>query len=144
MEISQKKFGGGKIRMKNDRVRNDSVKNGSVKSSLVKSDSVKNARIKFDSVRKASVIKASVSRYRKLVELFMAALMIWSLCQIYGWVMFYRMQPASGMVCWGILVYELLFLVSCFGMVLLSGKLTFRKSYGTLTFRKSCEEVQKL
>ena len=130
--------------MKNDRVRNDSVKNGSVKSSLVKSDSVKNARIKFDSVRKASVIKASVSRYRKLVELFMAALMIWSLCQIYGWVMFYRMQPASGMVCWGILVYELLFLVSWFGMVLLSGKLTFRKSYGTLTFRKSCEEVQKL
>ena len=120
------------------------MKNGSVKSSLVKSDSVKNARIKFDSVRKASVIKASVSRYRKLVELFMAALMIWSLCQIYGWVMFYRMQPASGMVCWGILVYELLFLVSCFGMVLLSGKLTFRKSYGTLTFRKSCEEVQKL
>ena len=135
--------------MKNDRVRNDSVKNGSVKSSLVKSDSVKNDstendRMKFDSVRKASVIKASVSRYRKLVELFMAALMIWSLCQIYGWVMFYRMQPASGMVCWGILVYELLFLVSCFGMVLLSGKLTFRKSYGTLTFRKSCEEVQKL
>ena len=115
--------------MKNDRVKNDSVKN----------DSTKNDRIKFDSVR-----KASVSKYRKLVELFMAALMIWSLCQIYGWVMFYRMQPVSGMVCWGILVYELLFLTSCFGMILLSGKVTFRKSYGTLTFRKSYEEVQKL
>lgn len=124
--------------MKNDRVRNDSVKNGPVKN-----DSTENDRMKFDSVRKASVRKASV-KYRKLVELFMAALMIWSLCQIYGWVMFYRMQPVSGMVCWGILVYELLFLVSCFGMVLLSGKVTFRKSYGTLTFRKSCEEVQKL
>ena len=99
---------------------------------------MENDRMKFDSVRKASV------KYRKLVELFMAALMIWSLCQIYGWVMFYRMQPVSGMVCWGILVYELLFLISCFGMVLLSGKVTFRKSYGTLTFRKSCEEVQKL
>ena len=115
--------------MKNDRVKNDSVKN----------NSTKNDRIKFDSVR-----KASVSKYRKLVELFMAALMIWSLCQIYGWVMFYRMQPVSGMVCWGILVHELLFLVSCFGMILLSGKLTFRKSYGTLVFRKSYEEVQKL
>lgn len=130
--------------VKSSLVKSDSVKNDSVKNDPVKNDSTKNARIKFDSVRKASVIKASVSRYRKLVELFMAALMIWSLCQIYGWVMFYRMQPASGMVCWGILVYELLFLVSCFGMVLLSGKLTFRKSYGTLTFRKSCEEVQKL
>ena len=114
--------------MKNDRMKNDPVKK----------DSTKNDRMKFDSVRKASV------KYRKLADLFMAALMIWSLCQIYGWVMFYRMQPASGMVCWGILVYELLFLVSCFGMILLSGKLTFHKSYGTLTFRKSCEEVQKL
>ena len=63
----------------------------------------------------------------------MAALMIWSLFQIHGWVMFYRTQPAPGPVCWGILVYELLFLTTCFLMVLCSGKLTF----------KYCEEVQK-
>ena len=66
---------------------------------------------------------------RKIVEILMAAVMVWSAFQIRNCAVIQRTTPFQGQFHWDILTYELLFLAAGFGLVAAIEKGIFKKHY---------------
>lgn len=66
---------------------------------------------------------------RKIVEILMAAVMVWSAFQIRNCAVIQRTTPFQGEFHWDILTYELLFLAAGFGLVAAIEKGIFKKHY---------------